>query len=139
MSPRGNRPFADIGPGVRRLRILTNGHSNVQPAYDTSGQPIVGKRLSTVHPYDVAAHLRSSQEMALYLDARIGERQGDAAFIAKALGDIARAQGMTKVARKAGLSRESLYKSLSGERAPDFATVLKVMSALGLRLRAEPA
>jgi probable addiction module antidote protein len=62
---------------------------------------------------------------------------GDAAFIAKALGDIARAKGMAQVARAAGLSRESLYKALSGERSPGFDTVLKVVEALGLRLHAE--
>lgn len=84
--------------------------------------------------YDVAERLRTPEEMALYLDACIEESGGDAAFIAKALGDIARAQGMTRVAEAAGLSRESLYKSLSGERVPDFSTVLKVMKSLGLKL-----
>lgn len=68
--------------------------------------------------YDVAEHLRTPQEMAAYLEACIEEANGDAAFIAKALGDIARAQGMSQVARDAGLSRESLYKALSGDRAP---------------------
>ena len=62
---------------------------------------------------------------------------GDAAFIAKALGDIARAKGMSQVARDAGLSRESLYKALSGDRIPAFDTILKVISALGLKLHAE--
>jgi probable addiction module antidote protein len=90
-------------------------------------------------PYDVAEHLRTPEEMALYLDACIEESGGDAAFIAKALGDIARAQGMSKVAEGAGLSRESLYKSLSGERVPDFSTVLKVMKSLGLKLHTEVA
>lgn len=89
--------------------------------------------------YDVAEHLRTPEEMALYLDACIEESQGDAAFIAKALGDIARAQGMSKVARDAGLSRESLYKALSGQRSPDFATILKVTKALGVKLHAAPA
>ena len=89
-------------------------------------------------PYDVANHLRTAEEMALYLDACIAESDGDAAFIAKALGDIARAQGMTRVARESGLSRESLYKALSGERVPDFATILKVTRALGVTFRAVP-
>ena len=89
--------------------------------------------------YDVAEHLRTPKEMAAYLEACIEEAHGDAAFIAKALGDIARAKGMTKVARDAGLSRESLYKALSGERRPEFDTVLKVLDALGLKLHAEPA
>lgn len=67
---------------------------------------------------DVAEHLRTPAEMAAYLEACLEEANGDAAFIAKALGDIARAQGMSQVARDAGLSRESLYKALSGERSP---------------------
>jgi len=87
--------------------------------------------------YDVAEHLRTPEEMAAYLEACIEEANGDAAFIAKALGDIARAKGMTQVARDAGLSRESLYKALSGERAPGFDTILKVIGALGLWLHAE--
>lgn len=87
--------------------------------------------------YDVAEHLRTPEEMAAYLEACLDEAQGDAAFIAKALGDIARARGMSQVARDAGLSRESLYKALSGERSPDFNTILKVVNALGIRLHAE--
>ena len=87
--------------------------------------------------YDVAEHLRSPEEMAAYLEACFEEANGDAAFIAKALGDIARAKGMTQVARDSGLSRESLYKALSGERSPGFDTILKVMNALGLKLHAE--
>ena len=89
--------------------------------------------------YDVAEHLRIPEEMAAYLEACLDEAEGDAAFIAKALGDIARARGMTQVARDTGLSRESLYKALSGERSPDFDTILKVVNALGLRLHAEAA
>ncbi len=87
--------------------------------------------------YDVAEHLRTPEEMAAYLEACLEEANGDAAFIAKALGDIARAKGMTQVARDAGLSRESLYKALSGERTPAFDTILKVVGALGLKLHAE--
>jgi probable addiction module antidote protein len=87
--------------------------------------------------YDVTEHLRTSKEMAAYLEACFEEANGDAAFIAKALGDIARAKGMAQVARDAGLSRESLYKALSGERSPGFDTILKVMDALGLKLHAE--
>jgi probable addiction module antidote protein len=88
--------------------------------------------------YDVAEHLRTPEEMAAYLEACFEEANGDAAFIAKALGDIARAKGMSQVAKDAGLSRESLYKALSGERTPTFETILKVIGALGLRLHAEP-
>ncbi len=87
-------------------------------------------------PYDVAETLRTPDEMAAYLEACIEDADGDAAFIAKALGDIARAQGMTQIARQTGLSRESLYKALSGDRSPSFDTVLKVISALGLKLSA---
>jgi probable addiction module antidote protein len=89
--------------------------------------------------YDVAEHLRTPEEMAAYLEACLEESDGDAAFVTKALGDIARAKGMTQVAKDAGLSRENLYKALSGERTPGFDTILKVVSALGLRLHAEAA
>lgn len=89
--------------------------------------------------FDVAEHLQTSDEMAAYLEACFEEANGDAAFIAKALGDIARARGMSQVARDAGLSRESLYKALSGDRIPSFDTILKIVSALGLKLHAEVA
>src|ERR671911_524754 len=89
--------------------------------------------------YDVAEHLRTPEEMAAYFEACLEEADGDAAFIAKALGDIARARGMSQVARDAGLSRESLYKALSENGNPSFATVLKVARALGVRLHAEAA
>ena len=74
--------------------------------------------------------------MAAYLEASLEAANGNAAFIAKALGDIARARGMAQVAHDAGLSRESLYKTLSGERSPGFDTILKVMAALGLTFHA---
>ena len=96
----------------------------------------MGKTKTT--KYDVAEHLRTPEEMAAYMEACMAEANGDATFIAKALGDIARAKGMAQVAREAGLSRESLYKALSGERIPTFDTILKVMEALDLRLHAEP-
>ena len=89
--------------------------------------------------YDVAEHLRTPKEMAAYLEACLEQADGDAAFIAKALGDIARAKGMAQVARDAGVSRESLYKALSGDRSPDFETILKVVNALGIRLHAKAA
>lgn len=88
--------------------------------------------------YDVTEHLRTPQEMALYLDACIAESGGDPSFIAKAIGEIARARGMSELARETGLGRESLYKALSGERNPEFGTVLKVLHALGLELSARP-
>lgn len=89
--------------------------------------------------YDVAEHLRTRKEMAAYLEACLEESGKDAAFIAKALGDIARAKGMAQVARDSGLSRESLYKALSGDRSPDFETILKIVNALGIRLHAKAA
>jgi len=102
---------------------------------EISRSEIMNKTVTT--RYDVAEHLRTPEEMAAYLEACLEEADGDAAFVAKALGDIARAKGMTQVARDAGLSRESLYKALSGERTPNFDTILKVIGALGLRLHAE--
>lgn len=89
--------------------------------------------------YDVAEHLRTPEEMAAYLDAWFEEAPDDAAGIARALGDIARAKGMTQVAKDAGLSRESLYRALSAEGNPSFATILKVTKALGLKLHAQAA
>ncbi len=90
-------------------------------------------------PYDVAAQLRTPEEMAAYLDAWLEEAPDDAAGIARALGDIARAKGMTQVAKDAGLSRESLYRALSADGNPSFATVLKVARALGMKLHAQVA
>jgi probable addiction module antidote protein len=83
-------------------------------------------------PWDAAEHLESPDDMAAYLEAALED--GDASLITAALGDIARAKGMAQVARDAGLGRESLYKALSPEGNPEFATVLKVLHALGLRL-----
>ena len=90
-------------------------------------------------PYDVAQQLRSPEEMAAYLDAWLIEAPDDAAGIARALGDIARAKGMTQVAKDAGLSRESLYRALGADGNPSFATVIKVVRALGVKLHAEAA
>ena len=87
-------------------------------------------------PYDVAEHLRTPEEMAAYLDAWLEEAPDDVGGLAQALGDIARAKGMTQVAKETGLSRESLYRALSADGNPSFATVLKVTKALGLRLHA---
>jgi probable addiction module antidote protein len=81
--------------------------------------------------------IRSRARILVRIERLAAGNPGDAAFIAKALGDIARAKGMSQVARDAGLSRESLYKALSGERTPSFDTILKVISALGLKLHAE--
>lgn len=89
--------------------------------------------------YDVADQLRTPQEMAAYLDAWLSEAPDDIGGISRALGDIARAKGMSNVARESGLSRESLYKALSGNGNPSFATVMRVARALGLQLHATAA
>jgi probable addiction module antidote protein len=94
---------------------------------------------SKTSAYDVAEHLRTPAEMAAYLDAWLDEAPDDVSGIARALGDIARAKGMSQVAKEAGLSRESLYRALSEGGNPSFATVLKVARALGVRLHAQPA
>ena len=99
---------------------------------------IVMKKTHTT-AYDIADHLRTPQEIAAYLEACFEEADCDAAFIAKAIGDVARAKGMAQIAKDSGLSRESLYKALSGDRNPNLDTVLKVLSSMGLRLRAVPA
>lgn len=100
----------------------------------------VKKHLKTkTVPYDVAEQLRTPEEMAAYLDAWLDEAPDDAAGIARALGDIARAKGMSQVAKEAGLSRESLYRALSADGNPSFATVLKVARALGVKLHAAAA
>lgn len=95
------------------------------------------KRTTKTTPYDVASYLNSPEDMADYLDAWLTEAPDDAAGIARALGDIARAKGITQVAKDAGLSRESLYRALSPEGNPSSATVLKVAKALGVRLHAQ--
>lgn len=87
-------------------------------------------------PWDAADYLKSEEDMVAYLEAALED--DDAAVVAAALGDIARAKGMTQVAREAGLGRESLYKALSPEGNPELATVMKVMKALGLSLHARP-
>ncbi len=85
-------------------------------------------------PWDVTEYLGTDEDIVAYLEAALEE--GDPALVAAALGDIARARGMTEIARQTGLGRESLYKALSPEGNPEFATVLKVVHALGLRLHA---
>ena len=85
------------------------------------------------HPWDAADHLESDEDIVAYLEAAFED--GDPALIAAALGDVARAKGMTKIAADAGLGRESLYKALSPNGNPEFATVLKVLRALGVGLR----
>lgn len=87
-------------------------------------------------PYDVAEYLETPEDMAGYLDACLQEDTGDGVLVRKALGNIARAHGMTQIAKDTGLGRESLYKSLSENGNPEFVTILKVIKALGLKLHA---
>jgi probable addiction module antidote protein len=110
----------------------------IMPRALSSRQPARRAQART-RPYDVADQLRTPAETAAYLDAWLAEAPDDAAGIARALGDIARARGMAHVARATGLSRESLYRALSANGNPSFATVLKVTKALGLRLSADAA
>ena len=84
-------------------------------------------------PWDAADYLKTDEDIAYYLEAVFED--GDPALIAAALGDVARAKGMSQVAQAAGLGRESLYKALSKDGNPEFATVLKVLHALGLKLK----
>ena len=94
-------------------------------------------RRTKTRRWDAAAYLATPADIAAYLDAALAD--GDPVVVAAALGDIARARGMTAVARKAGLGRESLYKALSPQGNPELATVLAVVQALGLRLSASEA
>ncbi len=87
--------------------------------------------------WDAVEYLKTDEDRVMYLQACMDEAGDDAAFIAAALGDIARAKGMTQLAKDAGMARESLYKALSGEGNPSFGTILKVMRALGIRLHPE--
>ena len=90
------------------------------------------RKLKTI-PWDSAAYLETAEDVANYLEAVFED--GDPALVAAALGDVARSKGMAKIARAAGLGRESLYKALSADGNPQLATVLKVMRALGLKLK----
>jgi probable addiction module antidote protein len=85
--------------------------------------------------YDTADYLKTNEDMALYFEACLEEN--DPALITHALGAIARARGMTQLAKDTGISREGLYKALSADGNPEFATILKVVRALGIRLHAE--
>jgi probable addiction module antidote protein len=85
--------------------------------------------------WDASEQLKSEEDMAAYLDAAL--KNGDATLAVVVLGDIARAKGMSQIAREAGLGRESLYKALSTTGNPEFATILKVVRALGLQFRVQ--
>jgi len=90
-----------------------------------------------IRKWDAAEHLKTDADMVAYLEAALEE--GDTALVAAVLGDIARVKGMSGIARRAGVGRESLYKALSAQGNPELATILKVVKALGLRLHATAA
>lgn len=94
------------------------------------------KKTFTTRLWDAAAHLETEEDMALYLEAALEEK--DPALISAVLGDIARAKGMAQIAAKTGLGRTSLYKALSPDGHPEFATILKVIDALGLKFCVSP-
>lgn len=98
---------------------------------------MTGKKVTKTTRFDAAQYLDSDDAVSAYLEEATAS--GDPAFITHALGTVARARGMSKIAAKAGLSRESLYKALRAEGNPEFATVLRVMRALGLKLSVTPA
>jgi len=87
--------------------------------------------------WDAAEHLKTDEDMAAYLNACIAEDIGDGSLIRVALGDIARARGMSQLARETGLARESLYRALSADGNPEFSTIMKVLHGLNLKIKAE--
>jgi probable addiction module antidote protein len=97
-----------------------------------------GKTIKT-RPWDSAEHLKTEDDISEYFEACLREGGDDPAYIAHALGVIARARGMAQVARDTGISREGLYKALSAEGNPSFGTILKVVKALGLELHGSKA
>lgn len=93
-------------------------------------------KIADLPDFDVADYLKSDEDIAQYLNVVLED--GDPALLAATIGDVARARGMTQLAKDTGLSRESLYKSLSGQRAPNSDTLFKVMKALGFKLTVQP-
>jgi probable addiction module antidote protein/putative addiction module killer protein len=144
----------DYGPGYRvyfvqrgsALVILLSGGDkstqdrDIQIALELARSVWVvnmAQKVIETRSWDATEHLETEEDMAAYLDAALED--GDPALVVAALGDIARAKGMSQIAREAGLGRESLYKALSASGNPEFATILKVVRALGLRLHVQAA
>ena len=131
--------------GIEMVILLAGGTKSTQSKDIKTAleiaQQIQEVKMGTIklRKWDSAEYLKTDEDIVLYLEACLEEAGDDAAFIAKALGTMARAKGMTQLAKETGLGRESLYKALSGEGNPSFATILKVMSALGIKLHAEIA
>lgn len=98
-----------------------------------------GKTKLKLKKWDSAEHLKTEEDIALYWEACLEEAAEDPAFITAALATIAKARGMTALARETGLTREGLYKALSADGNPEFATVMKVIRALGLHLHGSAA
>jgi probable addiction module antidote protein len=92
--------------------------------------------MAKTRPYDSAEYLDTPEALVAYLSEALETK--DAAFIAQAIGTAARARGMTEIAREAGVSRENLYRSLSGQTKPEFDTIMRVLAALGVQLTAKP-
>jgi len=92
------------------------------------------RRKETFSAYDTADYLKSREDVVAYLEACMEEGDDDPAFVAAALGDVARSYGMVKLARETGLTREGLYKALSASGNPSFSTALKVLKVLGVKL-----
>jgi probable addiction module antidote protein len=119
-------------PGVRVTALATC----PKPHLRKPKAPVMNK--ITTRPWDSAEHLKTDEDIAAYLDAVLEEAGDDTAFIAKAIGTVARARGMTQLANDTGLAREALYRALSPTGNPNFGTVLKVLRALGVQLHAAP-
>lgn len=98
----------------------------------------MAKAKVTYSRYDTADYLKTEEDIALYMEAVLEEGGDDANLIAHALGDVARARNMSQLAREVGMTREGLYKALSSEGNPSFATIMKVAKALGLKLGFKP-
>lgn len=94
----------------------------------------MSEKTESFTPYESADYLTSIEDAAAYLEAAVEEGGDDPAFIAQALGNIARSGNISELARRTGMSREGLYKALSTDGNPSFATIMKVSKALGLRI-----
>jgi probable addiction module antidote protein len=135
-------PVYFVQRGIEMVILLAGGDKSTQSKDIETALQLASKleeddMTLKLRKWDSVEYLKTEEEMALYLEACIEEAGDDAAFIAKALGTIARARGMSQLAKDTGLGRESLYKALSGDGNPSFATILKVTHALGFKLHVQ--